>query len=402
MRVLVVAQDLRMSGTSEGIVSRSFIGKLRNVYPKAYIEVLHLKNHRKNVREDLLPIDSYNEIVVDKSLPKYIVLINKFYWRLSGISLNELWIEKQYGKKLNEIVTSDFDLIFLRSSGTQYELILGALFAPAVLKRAVINFHDPFPIFWDTGSEGNIDNLELQRFKRMQKVVRLASSCISPSNLLSQDLEFLYGTIKKFHVVPHQFEMKVFDLPNLKLIRKKNKKISISYHGAVQFKRNIDVLLDAYIKLIEHNLFFKDNSEFVLRIRGNHTQRLFEKYDKYENIKILKTLPFSESLEEQKSESDIVVILENNAPHSNILPGKTPVMAYLNKHLLIISPKRSELRGLASEFNIASYSNQYEIKNKLKELIERVVLSDSGGNLFKNYFSDAEFFKKIEEIRKTS
>jgi hypothetical protein len=247
-----------------------------------------------------------------------------------------------------------------------------------------------------------MDNLELQRLKRMQKVVSLASSCISPSNLLSQDLEFLYGTIKKFHVVPHQFEKSVFDLPNLKVIRKKNKKISISYHGAVQFKRNIDALLDAYIKLINDSLTFKENTEFVLRIRGNHTRRLSSKYGKYENILFLETLPFNESFEEQKNESDIVIILENNAFHSNILPGKTPVMAYLKKHLLILSPERSELRDLASGLNIASYSDAEEISNKLKELIEKVTLGDTGEILFKDYFSPAKFYDKIEEIRKIS
>ena len=33
MNFLVIAQDLRVSGTSEGVVSRSFLAKLRMAYP---------------------------------------------------------------------------------------------------------------------------------------------------------------------------------------------------------------------------------------------------------------------------------------------------------------------------------------------------------------------------------
>ena len=39
MKVLIIVQDLRVSGTSEGIVSRSFISKLKMIYPDAIIDL---------------------------------------------------------------------------------------------------------------------------------------------------------------------------------------------------------------------------------------------------------------------------------------------------------------------------------------------------------------------------
>ena len=38
-KFLIVEQDLRVSGTSQGIISRSFIAKLRMAHPNAIIDV---------------------------------------------------------------------------------------------------------------------------------------------------------------------------------------------------------------------------------------------------------------------------------------------------------------------------------------------------------------------------
>ena len=40
MKFLVVEQDLRVSGTSQGVISRSFLAKLRIAYPKSVIDVV--------------------------------------------------------------------------------------------------------------------------------------------------------------------------------------------------------------------------------------------------------------------------------------------------------------------------------------------------------------------------
>ncbi len=396
MRILIVAQDLRISGTSEGIVSRSFITRLREVYPSSYIEVNYLKNHSRNVKSELLSANAYKETVINQKINWWTIFINRFYWRLTGISLKELYLEKQYGKELKKIKSSNFNVIFLRSSGTAYELILGALEAPELLRKSIINFHDPFPIFWDTGSNIRLDNLELQRLKRMNRVVDLACKCITPSKLLSQDMEFLYGTNKRFHTLPHQFDLSSFNKPDFQNIRKKTKNISLSYHGAVQFKRNIDILIDAFIYLTEHDDFINDNVELVLRLRGNHTKRLIEKYNSKKNVFILDTLSFIESYYEQKEQADVLIMLENCSPHSNILPGKTPVIASLNKPVLAISPERSELRIILNDDSIADCNNFDEVKVKLKNKIESLGKDNSIINSFNKSFYSYNLSKELE------
>ena len=56
MKFLIITQDLRVSGTSEGIVSRSFLAKLKKVYPESKIDVLYLCTHSSDDNLEILPI----------------------------------------------------------------------------------------------------------------------------------------------------------------------------------------------------------------------------------------------------------------------------------------------------------------------------------------------------------
>jgi hypothetical protein len=56
--------------------------------------------------------------------------------------------------------------------------------------------------------------------------------------------------VVKFYTLPHQYDKSVFDLSTTSQVRKA-KSISISYHGGLQFGRNIDILIDAYVDLIK-------------------------------------------------------------------------------------------------------------------------------------------------------
>ena len=88
IKFLVIEQDLRVSGTSQGVISRSFLAKLRMAYPNAIIDVLYLKHHESEDCLDLLPIDSIVTHVLNLKIPFFTKWYNKLYWRLFNISLN--------------------------------------------------------------------------------------------------------------------------------------------------------------------------------------------------------------------------------------------------------------------------------------------------------------------------
>jgi hypothetical protein len=398
MKFLIVAQDLRVSGTSEGIVSRSFLAKLRAAYPQSIIDVVYLKRINSNDHLHLLPVDSIKEYLLDLNIPFFIKWFNKIYWRIFHISLTRNYIDKVYGAYIEKIEYQKYDYIFIRSSGLDYETILGAKKLP-ILKKAIVNFHDPYPIFWNAGSNKKLSSLELFKLKKMFKVVSQAKGCMSPSGLLSDDICYLYGSRKKIYILPHQYSETVFNLSNATEGFKNDGKIMISYHGAIQFGRNIDILLDAYKELVENNTLYKENTEFVLRLKGFDNERLIKKYSKIHNIVISDNLDFYSSSLEQRNDASILIVLENGSIYSNILVGKAPFLASIQKPILSISPERSEIRRIIKDNKyIASNTNKDEIKQKLENLIIDRIASKDPVYPFGDYFSDENFKKMLDNV----
>ena len=398
IKFIVITQDLRVSGTSEGIVSRSFLSKLRKSFPNAVIDVLYLKHGMSDDDLHLLPVDSIQTHVLNLKIPFFTKWLNKLYWRLFHVSLKERHIHKVYASYISKIDYQGYNHIFIRSSGLEYETILASSNLP-FLKQAIINFHDPYPLFWYSGGKATLSNLELFRLKAMIEVVSKVKYCITPSNLLSNDMRFLLNSDKKFFTLPHQFDELVFNLSDNSKILTKSKKVTISYHGAIMFGRNIDILLDCYQELINNHLNYEENTEFILRLRGQDNERLRLKYSNCDNIIILDTLNFSNSCYEQTHEADIVVLLENGPYYSNILVGKAPFLASLKKPILCISPEISEMRIIIKDDKyIGSYNNKDEIKLKLKNLIEDRLNSNDPVYPFGNYFSDENFKKMLNMI----
>jgi hypothetical protein len=397
MKFLIVEQDLRVSGTSQGIISRSFLAKLRIAYPDSVIDVLYLKQYNSEDRLDLLPVDSIDSIVMDLKIPSFTKWLNKVYWRLFHISLKQRYIHKVYASYISKIDYHQYDHIFIRSAGLDCETILGAKDLP-ILKKAIITFNEPYPTFWCTGSQSPITNLELFRLKEMFQVVSQAKSCMA-TELLAEDMQSLYGSRKRFHALPHQYDESVFDLSDVSNILKKKKKIMISYHGAIQFGRDIEIVLDAYQELVMENSLYKENTEFAIRVKGIDLQKLAEKYSKTPNLIIMGTLNFSNSCSEQVHEADINIILENGPLYCNILVGKAPFLAAIKKPILSISPERSEMRRIIKDNQyIASYSDKEEIKQKMEHLIINRMNSDEGVYPFGDYFSDEIFKNKLDEL----
>lgn len=398
MKFLVIEQDLRVSGTSQGIISRSFLAKLRKSYPKAVIDVLYLKNLPSEDQLHLLPVDAIETHIVNVKIPIITKWLNKFYWRVFNASLQDKHIHKAYASYIVKVDYQKYNHIFVRSSGLEFETILACKDLP-ILKKAIINFHDPYPLFWYAGTLTKLTNLELFRIKMMQTVVSQSKKCTSSAYAMAKDMEYLYGSRKKIYTLPHQYDASVFQSFELKKRVEPAKKVIISYHGAIMFGRNVDLLLEAYSDLVESNLAYKENTTFILRLRGDGIKNLISKYKKIENIQILDCLDFYQSSYEQIHETDITIILENGPLYCNILVGKAPFLAEYKKPVLCISPQRSELRNIIKEDQfIANMNDKEDIKLKLESLIKNRMTSKEPFSPFGDYFSDATFKQMLDDV----
>jgi glycosyltransferase involved in cell wall biosynthesis len=395
MRFLIITQDLRVSGTSQGIIERSFLTKLRKIYPEAIIDVLYLCTHNHDDNLDILPVNSIVKKIINREIPFHVKWINRISTRIFNVMYAENYIHNQFANEIKKVDYTLYDHIMVRSAGLEHETLLAMHNLP-VLKHTVVNFHDPYPYSWYKGLSSKVTNSELKRLQKIIQIVSDAKACCASAYYMAKDLQYLYASDKYFYTLPHQFTFEGFDLSDKTNVRKKNKKIQISYHGALMFGRNVFILVEAFKKLMEEHEWIKNDVEFVLRVKGDGVNKLKEMVKDSANILVLDTLNFSNSSNEQIHESDINIILENGPHYCNILGGKVPFLFALDKKVFISSPDRSELRRYLPNYPFLCDMNDLEdTKSKLYEVLTSENLHNSAA---KELFSDESFKKALDQI----
>ncbi|MAZ28818.1 MAG: hypothetical protein CL868_17290 [Cytophagaceae bacterium] len=369
---------------------------MRQVYPESFIRVIYFKHSDTFDEIDQLPINEIKVVKINAIYPSHILWLNKFYWRILHISLKERYLQNLYRAEIQSIEPSCYDQVFVRSAGLDYEVVLG-LSKTSLLNKSYLNFHDPYPVFWDPGSKSQLTMLELLRLRSMHRIIEKAAGVFTPSSILSEHLQYLYGSMKIFDTIPHQFEPLAFNMDKEIIYRRKEKRIQISYHGALQFRRNIDAIIEAFQILLDENINFRDSIELVLRVRGVDSKKISKKVQT-KNIIILDCLSFVESYKEQQTESDICIIVETCNSYSNTLPGKASVLNQLNKPILISSPPKSELRRIADELYVADCDSISQLKEKMKSLIYKIENNENFPPVFGDYFSKENFAKSIKKL----
>jgi hypothetical protein len=98
-------------------------------------------------------------------------------------------------------------------------------------------------------------------------------------------------------------------------------------------------------------------------------------------------------------EADINIILENGPLYCNILVGKAPFLAAIQKPILSVSPERSEMRRIIADSQyIASCNDKAEIRQKLENLIINRMDSSEAVHPFGDYFGDENFKVMMDKV----
>jgi hypothetical protein len=283
----------------------------------------------------------------------------------------------------------------VRSAGLDHETLLAMHNLP-ILKHTIVNFHDPYPYPWYKGDASKIDANQLKRLHKIIEIVAEAKACCASAYYMSKDLQYLFASNKYFYTLPHQFSFEVFDFSDKSKMRKKERKIQISYHGALMFGRNVFTIVEAFKQLMDEHEWIKKDVEFILRVKGDGVKKLKEVTKKIENILVLDTLNFSNSSNEQIHESDINIILENGPYYCNILGGKAPFLFSLDKKIFISCPERSELKRYLPNYPFICNMNDLE-DSKLK-LYQLLTSENTHNSDVKELFSDESFKKSLDMI----
>jgi hypothetical protein len=395
MRFLIITQDLHISGTSQGIIERSFLSKLRKVYPEAIIDVLYLSTSDQEDNLEILPVNSIVKKVISRKIPFHIKWINRVSRRFFNYLFSDNYIHNQFANYIKKIDHTLYDHIMVRSAGLDHETLLAMHNLP-ILKHTIVNFHDPYPYPWYKGDASKIDANQLKRLHKIIEIVAEAKACCASAYYMSKDLQYLFASNKYFYTLPHQFSFEVFDFSDKSKMRKKERKIQISYHGALMFGRNVFTIVEAFKQLMDEHEWIKKDVEFILRVKGDGVKKLKEVTKKIENILVLDTLNFSNSSNEQIHESDINIILENGPYYCNILGGKAPFLFSLDKKIFISCPERSELKRYLPNYPFICNMNDLE-DSKLK-LYQLLTSENTHNSDVKELFSDESFKKSLDMI----
>ncbi|MBN3518691.1 hypothetical protein JYB62_01650 [Algoriphagus lutimaris] len=399
MKILVIAEDLRISGTSEGQVSRSFIYRLVSHPNVEKVDLLYLQKESGDHDIEMLEVNQFwqHEILFSKN--PVLKFIEKVGHKLLGRSLEDEIKLSKIHKILSKVKFDEYDFIAVRSTGHSFLSLRSIKDFKYLKEKVVLFFHDPYPVFWDPGYSGPLNRRSLFEFKEMKSLIDIGFKCVTPSNLLSRDLRFLYRSKKNFFTLPHQFAPEVFVSSNASGLKKVSEKVTIMYHGAIQLGRKIDPFIDTCKNLISENPSFEQEVELIFRIKGNDTERLKNKYKDMGNLKILPTVNSAIALWESKEIADINLIIEPSGNYSNILVGKAPLLDYVNRRILVLGPEESELRNLLIDKSSFALADSYsEIKMAILIAIKKIKNEKSNNPVFGDYFSKENFNKIADTI----
>ena len=112
MKILIIVQDLRVSGTSEGLVSRSFIGTLSHLHPNAVLDIHYFMYYELSIVYCHLLLKITHSLEL-KFLIHYVLRINYYVW----VVMYELLIPIDYSlfSSASEVVAENNQSLILKN-----------------------------------------------------------------------------------------------------------------------------------------------------------------------------------------------------------------------------------------------------------------------------------------------
>lgn len=174
--ILIIEEDLRLSGTSQGIISRSFIGFLKKYFPMTSIDLMYIHPHdSKEDQLDLLPDNVIVDLKYSLKPSQLVKWLNRITVIFFGFLFYENWISSFFKKSYNKVDPALYDAIFVRSTGFNCHSIL-SLSEHFLLSNSIIFFNEPYPVSWSPREKRIFHKTDFLRLTKMQKVTMGAMS----------------------------------------------------------------------------------------------------------------------------------------------------------------------------------------------------------------------------------
>lgn len=242
------------------------------------------------------------------------------------------------------------DWVFTLSQGGSFRPHHALLKLPKWHKKWIAYIHDPYPMHWYPKPYTWHEPGFKQKETFMRAIAKKCRFAAFPSQLLMEWMgknDANYA--EKGVVIPHQIDANgSITNPDEKSTLIDPDTFTLVHAGNLLQARKPYGLLEGFKQFLKNNP--KADAKFLQVGPGAHYAGYFEEQAEIEpRIDFInENRPFKE-VQKIQSDASINIILEADAEFSPFLPGKFPHCIKANKPILVLGPKKSEVRRLLGE-----------------------------------------------------
>ena len=298
-------------------------------------------------------------------------------------------------KKIEKIIKkNDIKIIF--STSPPHSVHLLAYKIKEIFKIPwVVDFRDE----WTKNPDFNNNEYQEKNIHLEQKIIETADHITVCTKTSKENFEIKYN-LKNISLVMNGYDSEDFNEINPSEIDEstQNQTLNILYFGRLNKTHSINSLLIALSELKNEN---PNNYNIKLKVIGDNSERIWLKnFPELEGyVTFIPYIPHIQCLKEA-AKSDVLLLLATSMKNTEFIPAKTFEYFKLRKPILGILSKSKELRQLLMNYQnsfLAMEDNIFEVKSKLKELVEKKQNSEL--KLSENY-SFIDSFNRIEQTKK--
>jgi len=272
-----------------------------------------------------------------------VFLENKF-----GFSFTFFNDSKSIVKTLERFRITDFDLIITLSKGESFRPHHALLQIPNLHDKWLAYVHDPYPFQNYPRPYTFVPKGAKQKDYFFQKVAFHCKFASFPSRLLADHMAGFYPEFKeKSVVIPHQYDNVIsgVSLPSFFM----EGAFNIVHTGNLIGGRSPEGLLKGFQLFLESQKIAKQESYLYLVGPSSNYRELMSSYEHAPQFIFHPGVSYAESLALQEAASVNLIIEASDTDFSPFLPAKMAHCVMVDKPILALSPKKSEVRRLLGE-----------------------------------------------------
>ena len=315
---------------------------------------------------------------------------------------------KSLCNEIKAIDTSSFDLVITLSKGESFRPHYAVLRLTEWHQKWLAYVHDPYPFQHYPKPYTFIPKGAKQKDDFFKSVSESCGAAGFPSFYLAQHMSQFYPQLEeKSLVIPHQYDLNVpkVGLPSFFHTAKFN----LVHTGNLIGGRSPKGLLKGFQLFLNKNEEAKEDAYLYLVGPSSNYEKLISSYERLPQLVYHQGVSYAESLALQQAASVNLIVEASDTDFSPFLPAKMAHCVMVDKPILALSPKKSEVRRLLGEDY--TWQSEADDSKQIAGILSELYLKwkntkEESWHLHRgdlqDYFSSAYLDKQIQNLLNAS